>query len=635
MGLDDLSDEKKCCIKVCGGGCCLGWLVFFIILATSVTYVNERQQVIYQSTTGRTVEQGPFTKIIWPTTRHWIDDAIQVSQREYVVLFHTRSGTYRHEPGPGQIFKDAWEELREIKNKIVLQKRDYIRLIHKLTGLERVERGPQILVPAPHEEWPAGVETSIVIGYTNAVLVENKTSGMKRLVTEKGMFVPAPYERIQAEKNAVLLDPLMYAVVKDHLTGQTRNEVGPQLLQVGPYEELLNVSSKWVLERDSYLRLVNKQTGQERIMTGPSVVVPEPVETTPDGKQKAVYIDTQTSVKVLNRQTGQQRLDSTTGVFVPAPYERILEIVKKILVLPHQATVLRDIYGNQTLISGATGATAFFLPPYTSQMEFNWSAYTSPVLEDPVPKVLVTMIDLRAQKMFFQNEVRTSDNVRLKLEGTIFWQVNNVMQMITSTSDAPGDISQRARSGMIQQVGRLTLAQFMDGFNNLTKATYDTQASDTFYSDRGVTLQSLEITKFDSVDAETALVLQNIIKETTLRINELQKQESQNAVNAAKLTADIQLEQSRTELIQTQADNERLQKQFQGQSDGQKLVQAALAYISGLNTSVPNVTERVEMYKLQQTLKARQTDTASLAKGKAQIFMTPDDFNLNLGTTST
>lgn len=33
------------------------------------------------------------------------------------------------------------------------------------------------------------------------------------------------------------------------LTGQTRNEVGPQLLQVGPYEELMNVSTKWVLEK--------------------------------------------------------------------------------------------------------------------------------------------------------------------------------------------------------------------------------------------------------------------------------------------------------------------------------------------------------------------------------------------------
>ena len=58
--MDSLSDEKKCAIKVCGlrlssagfvillrsallvrdcdctgGGCCLGWLIFFIVLGTS------------------------------------------------------------------------------------------------------------------------------------------------------------------------------------------------------------------------------------------------------------------------------------------------------------------------------------------------------------------------------------------------------------------------------------------------------------------------------------------------------------------------------------------------------------------------------------------------------------------------
>ena len=32
------------------------------------------------------------------------------------------------------------------------------------------------------------------------------------------------------------------------------------------------------------------------------VVVPMPVETAPEGKQKAVYVDSQTAVKVLNRQ---------------------------------------------------------------------------------------------------------------------------------------------------------------------------------------------------------------------------------------------------------------------------------------------------------------------------------------------
>ena len=37
--------------------------------SAKVKYVNDRQQVVYISNTGRTTEQGPFTKIIWPTTR--------------------------------------------------------------------------------------------------------------------------------------------------------------------------------------------------------------------------------------------------------------------------------------------------------------------------------------------------------------------------------------------------------------------------------------------------------------------------------------------------------------------------------------------------------------------------------------
>ena len=34
-----------------------------------VKYVNDRQQVVYIINGQRTVEQGPFTKIIWPSTR--------------------------------------------------------------------------------------------------------------------------------------------------------------------------------------------------------------------------------------------------------------------------------------------------------------------------------------------------------------------------------------------------------------------------------------------------------------------------------------------------------------------------------------------------------------------------------------
>ena len=49
-----------------------------------------------------------------------------------------------------------------------------------------------------------------------------------------------------------------------------------------------------------------------------------------------VFLVALVAVGLSHRQTGQQRLDETQGVFIPLPYERILQIQRKILVLPHQ-----------------------------------------------------------------------------------------------------------------------------------------------------------------------------------------------------------------------------------------------------------------------------------------------------------
>jgi len=78
----------------------------------------------------------------------------------------------------------------------------------------------------------------------------------------------------------------------------------------------------------------------------------------------------------------------------------------------------------------------------------------------------------------------------------------------------------------------------------------------------------MEVTKYECVDAETAATLQEIIQETTDRINRLQKQRSQNDVEFAKLQADIELEKQRTKLITTQAYNDRLAAEKQGEARG-------------------------------------------------------------------
>jgi regulator of protease activity HflC (stomatin/prohibitin superfamily) len=627
-----VANQNKECVAGCGGCLGLALTLFLIVLLSSIKVVEVNQQLVFSNSEGKWVRNGPFTAVVWPHQRMARREATRLGSREYVVLKNERTGEKRHVSGPGLIFPGPYDSIEETRPKVMLQKNEYTRLVDTLSGFERVVRGPQTLVPAPLEEAPKGKELAIVVGATNAVLVLNKTTGVKSLVTKQGMFTPGPYEAVLRVQEAKLVEPHEYAVVKDHLSGSSRNELGPQLLQVGAYEELLEVASKVMLQKDEYLRLLDERTGAERVLTGPQTVVPEPWENAPDGKQQAAFVTTESAVLVLTRTTGQQRLEKAPGVFIPAPYERVLKVRRKIHVLPHEAVVVRAANGAITVRSGTSsgGSNAFFLEPYTEVVEMNWSSYNRPGAEEPVPRLPVTNIDLRSQKMFFNYEVRTGDNVKLRLEGTIFWQVKDVAALISMTSDPSGDVSQHARSALIQGVSKVPLSRFMSDFNNITTEAFRTQASDGFYAERGVELQSMELTRFDCVDEETAAVLQQIIQETTNRINELQKADSENEVRSAHLQADIALEKQRTELIRTRAENSRLEAEMAGQADGTKLVKSAATFIDGLNASLPSVDARVELYRLHETTKGRNTDTQNLAAGNAKLFLTPQDLNLKL-----
>merc|ERR1719265_1543568 len=108
--------------------------------------------------------------------------------------------------------------------------------------------------------------------------------------------------------------------------------------------------------------------------------------------------------------------------------------------------------------------------------------------------------------------------------------------MIRATSDPSGDVWHHARSCLIQAVSKVDLATFMSGFNGIVMAAFKEQAGDGFYLERGVEVHSMELTRYKCTDDKTAAVLQEIIQETTNRINRLQAQESENEVRAAKPT---------------------------------------------------------------------------------------------------
>jgi len=263
-----------------------------------------------------------------------------------------------------------------------------------------------------------------------------------------------------------------------------------------------------------------------------------------------------------------------------------------------------------------------------------WSSYSDPI--DPAAStqqhrsVDVLKIDMRARMMFFTYEVRTSDNVKLRLDGNIFWRVKNVQKMIDTTSDPEGEVWHHALSALIQGVSKATLSVFMARFNNITMEAFAAQSADGFYLERGVEIISMEVTRYEPVDAKTAAVLQQIIQETTNRINRLEAQNSENDVQAAKLAADIQMERQRTELIETQSNNQQLQARMQGESGGMERAESAKAFIDGLNSSLPSMAKRVELYELHENLENNRANTKHLASGKATLFLTPKDMNLKL-----
>jgi len=70
---------------------------------------------------------------------------------------------------------------------------------------------------------------------------------------------------------------------------------------------------------------------------------------------------------------------------------------------------------------------------------------------------------------------------------------------------------------------------------------------------------------------------------------------------------------------------------MQGQSTGLTVAMDAATFLgSTLSKVVPNLQDRMDLYKLHRQLESKNKDTASLAGGKATLFMTPADMNLKL-----
>lgn len=430
-----------------------------------------------------------------------------------------------------------------------------------------------------------------------------------------GRYISRAFERVTRRK-AVVLEARDYIYIKNLLTGEIRVERGPLLYFLQAHESISKRSAAIPLQESEYIKVLDNNTGIVRVERGEATVYLEPhEETLTEEPQQGITIDEHHAVIVRDLTSGQRELIITPQVFIPSPTQTIDNLPQRIRLEDHDTIIIRDRDGHYILRSGQDENRSFFLDPFQEIVQLWWS---SGIHKDK-RSLPVTRIDIRPKFMWFEFEVRTQDNVELIIGITFFWQITDVEGMIKVTDDAPGDLCSHARSMIIQSVSRVTLEQFLEGFNNIVRQAV-IEADDNFYSDRGMVVHAVEVRSVACKDPDTQRILQEIIQETTNRLNRLQQQESENEVRLKHLQGQIEAEEVRGNLLEIQRQHSRTEAIIDGEAESQK-VQAFLDGLGDLTTE-----QKVAIFN---TLR-KEDMLAAISQGHARVYFTPNDVNLTI-----
>eukprot|EP00439_Symbiodinium_sp_Y106_P040285 s29_g4.t3 len=143
---------------------------------------------------------------------------------------------------------------------------------------------------------------------------------------------------------------LEFAVLKNRRSQELRHILGPGLVWRREMEDMDAVRQKFQLQKTQYHRLVDSLTGEERVVRGPLVYAPEPLEHLVNGTEEALMINAQESVLVENRSSGILRVVEERGLFYPKPYEFVLGWRYPILVEEQLYAVVKNELNGSTFV---------------------------------------------------------------------------------------------------------------------------------------------------------------------------------------------------------------------------------------------------------------------------------------------
>lgn len=490
--------------------------------------------------------------------------------------------------GPNRILINPFTTKKyQIHKALSLSANEYCIVKNVLSGEKRVEVGPKLVWLEAYDhvqEDRSGNKKRVTISLkANEYirLLNNETGKIRVIRGEQGCIVPSPNDEFLdagGKKQALDLKVYEYVKIQNKNTGNVRTERGEKLIFLGPFDEFIGL------------------------------------------KKAAIEIDEETAVLVRNKRSGQQYLVTEKMLFIPSDDEVVEEVRALIKLADYEACIVRDKSGKDTFYFGSEEEQrCFFLPPYSELVELVWSRGRRRERRD----LRIKKLDLRPMYMSFEFNCRTNDNVDLVLEGSFFWEIVDLKSMVKFTNDTSGDICNHARSRFIELVSQVTLQDFMTKFNIIAKQVHEEDTSN-FYDQRGVKIHSLEVTHFRCAESTTARILEQIIQETTNRMNRLQQQESENEVQLREIQGNIDEEKARSELIAIQTLNSNAKAKMDGLAEAEKVT----SFLQQLKKSFPEMDANMRIL-MWETLR-KEDALRTVSTGKANLYFTPKDVNLSI-----
>jgi len=594
----------------------------------SMKFLGQDEQLLVSKITEKIVKNGPGVVMLKPLEAATLRHAIALSEGQYVKLSDSVKLTQRVERGPQLLFLGPYENIIENSTGTTLTQTQYLHVSDQLTGEAKLVKGPQIWFPAP-SEISSSVRNALSLQEDEYVKIKDTLTGKRWVQKGKFLLFLEPNWTLETRSacKAVTLKSYEYIRLLDTVTGKVSVHRGEQTVFPGPNEEMLDGDkmTATTLSPDEYMKITDKSTGDVRVAAGPTQVFLGPHESVLGrGATKAVQVDEEHAVLVRDKTTGQLKLITEKQLFFPGANEVVEEVRELIKLAEHEAVIIKDKEGALHFHYGSAkknsseSPRSFFLPPHAEIMQLWWSSGLRRAKRD----LCIKVFDCRSNYMWFEFDCRTQDNVELILECTFFYEVVDLAQMVATTGNLPGDIYNQARSQFIKKVASVTLKQFMETLHNIAQAIF--VAEPEFYSCRGVKIHSINVTKYSCSEARTSEVLQQIIEETTDRLNRLSKAESENEVNIFRMQGQIEQEKLNKELIAIQQEHTKSEALVSGGAEAER----AGAFIRGLAKDVPKLEDRIEMWQVLRKGEALSTVSA----GGASLYYTPNDVDLSIQT---